>query len=600
MIRSISKSLSFVLLIFSYFFSSFIYFFSRKKIRLPVFGNISKRGNMSQIDLIELSIKNLKAKKNRTVITIGGMTIGIAVIVFLVSLGYGLQELVVKRVARLEEMSQMDVTAPTGGNLKINDEVLNRFSQIPNVEMSLPLISVVGRVSYQNSISDMAVYGITSDYLKQSAIKPIYGKIFDNNETVSVVERKESDESMNEIVGGEGEGEGEEIIQEIEFNISLNNWIRVRETADSNSKIIGYTKRSGEKERGVEVLGKKYLDFDGKQSNKWIKAKMLLWTMEKCSVQDGDCENGKYKVARDTDGGQTSKIGYFAQISGVNVLGQVEKKEQEAKIELVSENISGEAVVNKVFLDVLGIKENEAVGKKFEVTFVIVGNLLNENEANLESSKVEYKIVGVTVDDKSPIFYVPFLDLRGLGINNYSQIKVVVDNPVSLPNARKQIEAMGYMTRSVADTVAQINSLFATLRTMLALLGFMALSVAALGMFNTLTVSLMERTREVGLMKAMGMKSSEIRDLFMAESLIMGLCGGVCGLIVGFLMGKILSLSFSVVSISKGFGIIDVSYIPFMFLLVILILALIIGLITGIYPSRRATKISALNALRYE
>ena len=74
----------------------------------------------------------------------------------------------------------------------------------------------------------------------------------------------------------------------------------------------------------------------------------------------------------------------------------------------------------------------------------------------------------------------------------------------------------------------------------LALLGLMALSVAALGMFNTLTVSLMERTHEVGLMKTMGMKSNEVRDLFMAESLIMGISGGVFGLIVGFILGKIL------------------------------------------------------------
>jgi len=249
---------------------------------------------------------------------------------------------------------------------------------------------------------------------------------------------------------------------------------------------------------------------------------------------------------------------------------------------------------------VLGIKENEAEGKKFITTFVVVGNLLSKENETAESVPTEYEIIGVTPDERSPIFFVPFIDLRGLGIENYSQIQIVASSDNDLPKIRQQIEAMGYVTSSVSDTVAQINSLFSTLRTMLALLGLMALSVAALGMFNTLTVSLMERTREVGLMKAMGMKSYEVRELFLAESLIMGLCGGVFGLILGFIMGKLLGLILSIFSISKGIGFLDISYIPVLFIVLIVGLSLLIGILTGIYPAKRATKISALNALRYE
>jgi ABC-type antimicrobial peptide transport system permease subunit len=259
-----------------------------------------------------------------------------------------------------------------------------------------------------------------------------------------------------------------------------------------------------------------------------------------------------------------------------------------------------QAVVNRALLSVLGIKENEAVGKQFEASFIVVGNLLAEGENKIESVPAQYKIVGVIPDNKTPMFYVPFIDLRSLGVTNYSQVKMVVAQANDLQKTRQQVEAMGYVTRSVADTVAQINSLFGTARTVLALLGFMALAVAALGMFNTLTVSLMERTREVGLMKAMGMKSSEVQELFLSESLIMGLCGGIFGLIVGFLMGKALGVILSLFSVFKGMGFIDVSFIPFSFVLVIVVLSLVIGVVTGIYPAKRATKISALNALRYE
>ena len=231
---------------------------------------------------------------------------------------------------------------------------------------------------------------------------------------------------------------------------------------------------------------------------------------------------------------------------------------------------------------------------------MVVGALLNDATAKIESAPSEYTIVGVTPEEKTPVFYVPFIDLRSLGISNYSQIKVILKNQSELAKTRKQIEAMGYVTRSVADTVVQINALFATVRTFLALLGFVALSVAALGMFNTLTISLLERTREVGLMKAMGMKAAEVQELFLTESMIMGFFGGLLGIVLGFLMGEILSFVLSLFAWFKGVGLIDISHLPLLFILAVSLLALLVGIVTGIYPARRATKISALNALRYE
>ena len=100
---------------------------------------------------------------------------------------------------------------------------------------------------------------------------------------------------------------------------------------------------------------------------------------------------------------------------------------------------------------------------------------------------------------------------------------------------------MGFKTTSTVDTVKQIESLFSNLRILLTILGMVALGVASLGMFNTLTVSLLERTREIGGMKAIGMVSEEVQDLFLAEAMIMGLSGGFGGLILGSSVGWILS-----------------------------------------------------------
>lgn len=601
-----------------------------------------RTGSISRVDLIELSIRNMKAKKTRTVVTIGGMMIGIGAIVFLVSIGYGLQQLVVTRVARLEEMKQADVTPQAGGKVKITDKTLSDFKDITAVEMSLPLIAVVGRVNYQNSVSDMAAYGVTTDYLKQSAIKPVQGRIFDSNELVSEVPQ-----TTGEVAGVSTEkAVSGEKIQNVDFTINPSVWIRVRESPSTSAKILGYTKRVEGGSAGIEVWGGSYESDngagkageaeDGKSLGKWIKAPVLLWKEEKCDPQiQGDCEGGKYMVMRDEDNKQAQKEGYFAEINlsltGVNikqpqVLGVTSDATESSKtvttdtsvdwVEIASEagiiappetktielagNAKRQAVVNRAMLKILGINEADAVGKKFNVSFVVVGDLLADEKEKVESASTEYTIVGVTPEERTPLFYVPFIDLRSLGITNYSQVKLVVKNQAELAKTRRQVEAMGYMTRSVADTVEQINSLFSTLRTVLMLLGMVALSVAALGMFNTLTVSLLERTREVGLMKAMGMKSSEVQELFLTESMIMGFFGGVLGIVVGVILGKLAGLVLSFFAIFKGVGFVDISYVPISFVLVIIFLSLLVGIVTGIYPAKRATKISALNALRYE
>jgi len=487
----------------------------------------------------------------------------------------------------------------------------------------------------------MAAYGVTTDYLKQSAIKPVQGRIFDSNELVSEVPQ-----TTGEVAGASTEKAvfGQKL-QNVDFTINPSAWIRVRESPAISAKVLGYTKRTEGNSSGEEVWGGSYESDDdagkagetedGKSLGKWLKAPVLLWKEEKCDSQtQGDCEGGKYVVMRDEDNKQVQKEGYFAEINlslaGVNVkqpqvLGVTSEATGSAKtttelgvdwVEIASEagiiappetktvelagNAKRQAVVNRVMLKVLGINESEAVGKKFNVSFVVVGELLEESKEKIESAATEYTIVGVTPEEKTPVFYVPFIDLRNLGITNYSQVKLVVKDQAELAKARRQVEAMGYMTRSVADTVEQINSLFFTLRTVLMLLGMVALSVAALGMFNTLTVSLLERTREVGLMKAMGMKSSEVSELFLTESMIMGFFGGVLGIVLGVVLGKIAGLILSFFAIFKGVGFVDISYVPISFVLVIIFLSLLVGIATGIYPAKRATKISALNALRYE
>lgn len=272
----------------------------------------------------------------------------------------------------------------------------------------------------------------------------------------------------------------------------------------------------------------------------------------------------------------------------------------EAKKVSLPKDAYKKAVVNEAFLKVLGLDRKEAIGKSFEAYFVVTSDLLDNGEEKVESEVGTYEIIGVIQGDNSPFFYIPIYDLYGMGVKYFSQTRIVVEKSEDLTLVREKIESQGFGTTSVVDTVAQINKLFATARFVLALIGAVALAVASLGMFNTLTVSLLERTREVGLMKAMGMSSDEVRRLFLTESMMMGFTGGVVGIMIGFLAGKSISVILSIMGLVKRVGIIDIAYLPIGFVGLIFLLSLIVGIFTGVYPAKRATKISSLNALRYE
>ena len=590
------------------------------------------RNSIRRVELIDIAMRNMQMKKTRSFVTIGGMAIGIGAIVFLVSIGYGLQELVISRVARLEEMKQVDVSPQSGSKVKINDKSLSAFLNLKQVAKALPLIGVVARINYNLSVSDMPAYGVTADYLKNSATKVVRGKLFASNH---LNYQKTKEENVKGITTETEKKNYLDKKGDVSYVIYPDKWIAVYKNPKKTAVIIGFTRHIPGKQYGSEYYG------EGDPVALWIKAKFLLWTRQSCSdLLSVDCSSG-YVISRDDIGNQVLREGYIKEefvavepagklanqkpnipmvlgtasaslqktVSDTGVInldidqllaseaGVVEK--QKTKQVTLGKGAYKEAVVNRAMLKILNIKESEAVGKTFDASFVVVGELVDTGE-KIESKSEKYTIVGIIPDERSPFFYIPLMDLRSLGVNNFSQVKVVLQDKEVVSDARKKIEAMGFETASVVDTVTQINNLFSSLRLLLALLGTVALSVAALGMFNTLTVSLLERTHEVGLMKAMGMKSHEVQELFLTESMIMGFAGGICGLILGFTAGKVLGLVLSIFAIFKGVGYLDVASLPLIFIVLILGLSLIVGFATGIYPAARAKRISALDALRYE
>lgn len=601
---------------------------------------------VSKMFLIEMALQNMKSKKIRTLITIGGMAVGVGAIVFLVSIGYGLEKMVVNRVAGLNELRMTDVSLNQVSSLKINDEVIEKIRSVNGVDKVIPVVSMVSKVNVRNSILDLMAFGVNEDYMEANGIKLISGKEFKDKETnfsfISTGEVAGVSQETRVVMGGERVSEGL-----VRFNINESERMAVYTECGGNSEYLGLAVRVEGGYIGEEIWGEHYylgdkeavlgVNKDGKEEYaKWLKAKMPIWVegdeegllpvldeegrqkwVVGCGRESGVQILGKLGIKKDlgevlgvtaTDLAKTASNSAKFKVVGKSEEGmewvEVDGGETEKKSEVQKLSFyglpAGEAYVSSGMMKLLGFTKDNIVGQKFKIMYLIPDGLVPGTNGRVESEEVEYTVTGVIDDDNSNYYYYQLSDAKRLGIKNYSQLKVVVKKELELMGVRKFIETLGFRTTSTVDTVAEINKMFGTLRVILGVLGTIALAVASLGMLNTMTVSLLERTKEVGAMKAMGMTSLEVKDLFLAESMIMGLGGGVLGVLLGIVLGQLLSFVLSSVSVLKGQSVMGISHVPVFFVLFILGLSFIVGIVTGWYPSRRARKISALNALRYE
>ncbi len=266
------------------------------------------------------------------------------------------------------------------------------------------------------------------------------------------------------------------------------------------------------------------------------------------------------------------------------------------------EDSKSEIVINTVLRNLL-FKENEVIiGKKIVADINLEESLraTDLQDGSIVKSLSEMTIVGFVEDESSPIAYIPQNTMKDIGAVNYTSLKVKIDDKENAEIVRKAIENLGYSTEYVGDTVKQIVQIFSYFRILLGAFGLIALVVAALGTFNTLTISLLERIREVGLMKIMGMNSRDIYFLFMSESVFIGFVGGIMGALLGQLLGIIINFILAMFANKAGVDPLSIFYTPWTFPVYIGIFSLVVSFLTGWYPARRAVKVDALDAIRYE
>lgn len=264
--------------------------------------------------------------------------------------------------------------------------------------------------------------------------------------------------------------------------------------------------------------------------------------------------------------------------------------------ELIKNNDTDTVVVSIAALKTIGIENApEAIGK--EVNLTIPLDKKSERETEITRP---FKVIGVINSESNSELFISKGIFEAAGVQEYTQLKAVVDNTENVAEARKQIESLGLETSSPIDTLAQINQLFTFFNLILASFGAIGMIVAVLGMFNTLTISLIERTKEIGLMITLGARQFDMRLLFLVEALILSFTGVVIGIIFSIIGGEITNAIINQSASNKAVDSIDIFSTPLWLIAGLITFMMAVGLVVVYFPARRAEKINPIDALRRE
>ncbi len=401
---------------------------------------------MKIFDLFYLVFQSLKGRKSRTLFTTLGVGIGIGAILFLVSLGYGLQNVLLERITTEESLLTLDVTSPESEIIILNERTLDKISKISNVDKISPQAMFSALISLEGLNSEAVINLINPDFFILEGITPRIGKLFEE-----------------------------------------------------------------------DVKGKLIVDSQFQK----------LFALE--------------------DGG-----------------------------------ILGKKLKLSIFVPTEGVEEGESAAEIFEpdIDFEIIGVI--EGEALMAN------------------VYINQEDLKGLIIKEYQLARVKVKEDKFLEEVRDKLIGMGFMVSALSDTVSQANRVFTTIQIILGIFGVVGLIVAAIGLVNTMSITLLERTAEIGIMRSLGASANDIRKLFLIESTICGFLGGILGVGLGMGAGQLLNLGINVLARNLGGQPMNLFSYPLWFIVFIILLSGFVGFIAGFWPAKKAASLNPLEALRYK
>jgi len=260
-------------------------------------------------------------------------------------------------------------------------------------------------------------------------------------------------------------------------------------------------------------------------------------------------------------------------------------------------------MLSPAVLKLFGVEEDEVedfIGEKVTFRILVPADDGTEDINEIFIDK-EYTVKGITKEEGvlNALMMLPELRTH-VGIEEYERIQVRVDTNEFLPVVEAELIEAGYRVTALSKTVEQASKIFQGIQAVLAVFGGIALVVSAIGMFNTMTVTLLERTKEIGIMRTIGASPNDVKWLFVSESIVVGFFGGLSGILMGVVFGGSINLLLNLMAGQFGGQSVTLFSFPLGFLTFIALFSAAVGYLTGIFPARRASTLNPLDAIRYE
>jgi putative ABC transport system permease protein len=466
-------------------------------------------------DLTELAVRNLRESLLRNSLTTVGISVGVASLVAMLSLGIGLQQLASRRLMKSGLFDTVVVTSrrdlrnfgheeersgPAPGESRVLDESTRQeIEHLPNVLEAYPDIRFITELRYEDKPHLTMVSALPESAKSNDAFEQMQGHFFSSDMAAEVVIQKAFAEEL-----------------------------------------LGKTPKSGLDETNVASLASPLLG----------KELVMRYAQREASPAASS------SAARDTSISSDDQNLASAAYSVVS-------REQKLKIvgvaDLDPESMRGPTRA-RVFLPL----------KLAESLHVMQPTDLRE------------------------------ISRAASGQPAYSSISVRVKNPSQIRAIEDAIKKMGFNTFSILDATRSLQQFFAVLDLFLGIFGSLALAVASIGIVNTLVMAILERRREIGIMKAIGASDGDVKKLFFAEAGAMGILGGIVGVALGWAIGQAINLGTNIYLKRQALPPEHFWTVPWWLVGAAIVFAFIVSLLSGLYPAGRAARLDPVQALRYE
>jgi len=469
---------------------------------------------MKTFDMAELAVRNLRESILRNSLTTVGISVGVASLVAMLSLGIGLQQLAGRRLQKSGLFDTVVVTsrrdlrsfnrdqeetgpAPAESPV-LNEDARQKIAQLPSVLEAYPDIRFITEIRYEDKQHLTMVAGLPFSAKSNDSFDGMQGSFFSSENAPEVILQK-----------------------------------------SFAAQLLGKSMGSGSEELNVADLAKPLL---GKQVT------MRYAERTATPVADASSENPQtIGASSDSSGTAYSVVSHEQTLKIVGVC------------DLDPDSMRGQARA-RIFLPLK-----------------LAQDLHVMQPSDLRDST----------------------NMAG-GASTYTTVEVHVKSPAQAQNVEDAIKKMGFNTFSIVDATRGVRQFFKVLDLFLLIFGSLALAVASIGIVNTLIMAVLERRREIGIMKAIGASDSDVKGLFFAEAGVMGIFGGVVGVALGWTIGRIINLGTNVYLKRQHFPPEQIWFVPWWLVLGAIAFSIIVSLLSGLYPASRAARLDPVQALRYE